>query len=249
MKYAEKTLRGIGVSQGIAIAPTVVIPESSLAVEPRSLGRSEVAAEHAKLDAAVKKTGESIRSTREKARRRSGSQEAAIFDVHLALLQDPMLVDRARELIAVQLISADYAIIQALQEYRKFFARLKDDTFQDRLVDVKDVSRRLIETLQGRRRTESFKMHHAGILVAHNLTPSETINLDRHLVLGLVTEMGSTSASELADFLETIGEDYPFMPAFAGNAQERRAAAAYIASIVPDNENDSPTPDWVVNGE
>jgi mono/diheme cytochrome c family protein len=46
-----------------------------------------------------------------------------------------------------------------------------------------------------------------------------------------------------------MGEDYPFMPAFSGNSQERRAAAAYIASIVPDNENEPPTSEWVVNGE
>ncbi|HIE08109.1 MAG TPA: hypothetical protein EYP64_08695 [Desulfarculaceae bacterium] len=66
---------------------------------------------------------------------------------------------------------------------------------------------------------------------------------------GLIEEMGSSSAEELFDFLETIGEDYLFMPAFSGNEQERRAAAAYMASIVPDNENEAPTAEWVVNGE
>ncbi|MCK5914547.1 MAG: cytochrome c, partial [Deltaproteobacteria bacterium] len=71
----------------------------------------------------------------------------------------------------------------------------------------------------------------------------------RSALPGLVNEMGSTEAGELADFLETMGDDYTYMPAFAGNEQERRAAAAYIASIVPDNENDPPTPEWVVNGE
>lgn len=66
---------------------------------------------------------------------------------------------------------------------------------------------------------------------------------------GLIVEMGSTSAGELSEFLETVGEDYSFMPAFAGNELERRAAAAYMASIVPDNEEELPTPEWVLTGE
>ena len=66
---------------------------------------------------------------------------------------------------------------------------------------------------------------------------------------GLIVEMGITSAEDLAAFLETVGDDYTFMPAFAGNELERRAAGAYMASIVPDNEEEPPTAEWVLTGE
>lgn len=88
------------------------------------------------------------------------------------------------------------------------------------------------------------------LMTKANCVICHTMEVDgRSSLPGLIVEMGSTSAEDLAACLETVGDDYLFMPAFAGNEVERRAAAAYMASIVPDNEEELPTAEWVLTGE
>ena len=84
----------------------------------------------------------------------------------------------------------------------------------------------------------------ANCSICHTMEPSGRSSLPK-----LIANMGISSAEDLAGFLETIGDDYSFMPSFAGNAVERRAAGAYMASIVPGNESEPPTPEWVLNGD
>ncbi len=84
----------------------------------------------------------------------------------------------------------------------------------------------------------------ANCSICHTMEPS-----GRSCLPKLIDNMGISSAEDLAGFLETIGEDYSFMPSFAGNAVERRAAGAYLASIVTGNESEPPTPEWVLNGD
>ena len=91
----------------------------------------------------------------------------------------------------------------------------------------------------------------AGMLLTKaNCVICHTMEVDgRSSLPGLIVEMGISSAEDLAAFLETVGDDYTFMPAFAGNEIERRAAGAYMASIVPDNEEEPASPEWVLTGE
>ena len=137
----EKSLKGIGASQGIAIGPAHLIQEKALVVKPRTIPLKEIPAELARFEKAIEKTAAAIRKIQLRANRLTPTQQAEIFDVHISLLQDPMLVDRAREYITSQRINADYALLQALQEYQRLFNKLGDDTLQDRLADVKDVGK------------------------------------------------------------------------------------------------------------
>jgi phosphoenolpyruvate-protein phosphotransferase (PTS system enzyme I) len=186
----EKLLSGIGVSQGIAIGPAHLIQEKALIVKPRTIPGKEIPVELKRFEKAIERTAAAIQKIQRRADKVTPSHQAEIFDVHLSLLQDPMLVDRTRELISSQRINSDYALLQALQEYQKLFNQLGDETLQDRLADVKDVGKRLIEFIQGRKRINPFKFKSPAILLAHNLTPSDAIHLDRINVLGVVTEMG-----------------------------------------------------------
>ncbi len=186
----EKSLTGIGVSQGIAIGPAHLIQEKALIVKPRTIPLKEVPAELKRFEKAIEQTAAAIQKIQRRADRLAPSQQAEIFDVHLSLLKDPMLVGRTRENISSQRINSDYALLQALQEYQRLFNQLADETLQDRLADVKDVGKRLIEFIQGYKRTNPFKFKMPAILLAHNLTPSDAIHLDRTKVLGVVTEMG-----------------------------------------------------------
>jgi phosphoenolpyruvate-protein phosphotransferase (PTS system enzyme I) len=186
----EKTLSGIGVSQGIAIGPAHLIQEKALIVKPRTIPMKGIPEELERFEKAIERTAVAIKRIQLRADKLTPSQQAEIFDVHLSLLKDPMLVDRAREYISSQRINADYALLQALQEYQKLFNQLGDETLKDRLADVKDVGKRLIEFIQGHKRINPFKLKTPAILLAHNLTPSDAIHLDRRKVLGVVTEMG-----------------------------------------------------------
>ncbi|MBL7033192.1 MAG: phosphoenolpyruvate--protein phosphotransferase [Candidatus Delongbacteria bacterium] len=186
----ERSLSGIGASQGVAIGPARLIAERVLVVKPRTIPLKNIPAELERFARAIEQTAVAIKKIQLKANKLTATHQAEIFEVHLSLLQDPMLVDRTREYIRTQRINADYALLQALQEYQKLFNELGDETLQDRLVDVKDVGKRLIEFIQGYKRTNPFKFQTPGILLAHNLTPSDTIHLDRNKVLGVATELG-----------------------------------------------------------
>jgi mono/diheme cytochrome c family protein len=91
----------------------------------------------------------------------------------------------------------------------------------------------------------------AGMLLTKvNCSICHTMEVNgRNSLPRLIRNMGISSAADLADFLDTIGDDYSYMPSFAGNAVERRAAAAYMATIVPGNQSEPPTPEWILKGD
>ncbi len=222
----EQTLRGISASQGVAIGPARLIDEKALVVKPRTIPKKSVPKELERFDNAITRTATAIRKIQGKANKLTPSQQAEIFEVHLSLLQDPMLIDRTRRNIINQRINADYALLQALQEYQKLFNELGDETLQDRLVDVKDVGKRLIEFIQGHKRTNPFKFEAPGILLAHNLTPSDAIHLDRNLVLGVATELGG-AGSHTAILTRALG-----IPAVVGVPKLLSAALEYETVII-----------------
>jgi len=124
VSYSEKKLKGIGVSKGVSIGPVILFDEGTPVVRPRTLLPAQVENEIARFDLAIIQSREAIQRVREKALKQTTTGDAEIFEVHISLLSDPMLVDKTRETIRSERLNADYALLQTLQEYQKFFSEL-----------------------------------------------------------------------------------------------------------------------------
>ena len=209
---AERLISGIGVSPGIVIGEVRVRTRKRLVVRPRPLKEGGEGVELRRFDRAVSRTERDITRVGKQVRRRLGAASAGIFDAHLMILKDPMLVDRTRQLINEERINADFAVLSAMSEIQQAFRRVKDELFRQRLIDVEDVGRRLIEYIQSdadRRRTGA-RSNDELMLVAEDLSPSEAAELEALRVTAVITEKGSQT-SHTAILCRSLG-----VPALVG---------------------------------
>lgn len=195
----EIRLQGIGVSPGIVIGEVRMHARKRLVVRPKPLKPSEVEGELAHFEKATEKARKAIQVVARQVKRRLGADSANIFEAHLMILEDPMLSERTREIIRGDRLNADFALLTAMSEIQKAFSGVKDEFFRQRLADLEDVGRRLIEHIQagrvrskGKRAAAEAAAHH--ILVADDLSPSEAACLDTARVVALATEAGSQTS-------------------------------------------------------
>ncbi len=151
------------------------------------------AAEVERFNDAVQKAIEQQGVLYEKALESAGEESAAIFEAHQMMLEDDDLQDTAREIITDQKKSAEYATQTAFDQYAQMFAELEDPYMQARSADLIDVKMAVLDVLLGND-TESLQGTEPSILVAEDLAPSETVKLDKSLLLGLITREGSAGS-------------------------------------------------------
>jgi phosphoenolpyruvate-protein phosphotransferase (PTS system enzyme I) len=183
-------LQGIAVSPGVAIGEALVMDTEGFRIPRRFVARDAVVDELERLDKAIVAAGAEIESNRDAISRELGSQYAAIFDAHLQMLRDPKLRGELDAMIRDRHYSPEYAVSRTLRRYAKVFQTLQSSFLADRAGDIFDIEKRLLRNLLGRRREELSQLTSPVVILAHNLTPSETANLDRKFVRGFVTEVG-----------------------------------------------------------
>lgn len=183
-------LQGIAVSPGVAIGEALVMATEGFRIPRRFVARDAVVDELERLDKAISAAGAEIEKSREGVSRELGEQYAAIFDAHLSMLRDPNLRTELESLIRDRHYSPEYAVSRTLRRYAKVFQTVESSFLAERASDVFDIEKRLLRQLLGRRREELSRLTSPVIVLAHNLTPSETANLDRKFVQGFVTEIG-----------------------------------------------------------
>jgi phosphotransferase system enzyme I (PtsI) len=183
-------LQGIAVSPGVAIGEALVMDTEGFRIPRRFVARDAVVAELERLDKAIAAAGAEIETNRDAVARELGAQYAAIFDAHLQMLRDPKLRGELEAMIRDRQYSPEYAVSRTLRRYAKVFQTLQSSFVADRAGDIFDIEKRLLRNLLGRRREELSQLTSPVVILAHNLTPSETANLDRNFVRGFVTEVG-----------------------------------------------------------
>ncbi|MDX1967517.1 MAG: phosphoenolpyruvate--protein phosphotransferase [Planctomycetaceae bacterium] len=182
--------RGIAVSPGVAIGPALVLGAESFRIPQRFVSIDAVDAEIARFQAAMEATCQEIGVNERLATERLGAQYAAIFAAHMMLARDEKLVQEIESLIREKSFSPEFAVSRVLRQYAKRFQNLGDQYFADRAVDMYDLEKRLLKHLLGERREELSHLTMPVLLLAHNLTPSETAGLDKQYVMGFATEVG-----------------------------------------------------------
>jgi phosphotransferase system enzyme I (PtsI) len=183
-------LQGIAVSPGVAIGEALVMDHEGFRIPRRFVARDAVDAELERLDRAFEAAAAEIAKNRDTVNRELGQQYSAIFEAHLQMLCDPRLRCEVETAIRDQHYSPEYAVSRSLRRYAKVFQKLENASFSERANDIFDIERRLLRNLLGLRREEISELTSPVLVLAHNLTPSETANLDRQFVRGFATEVG-----------------------------------------------------------
>ncbi len=156
----------------------------------RFVARDAVVDEMERLDKAIAAAAAEIAHHRETVSAELGEKYGAIFEAHLQMLQDARLRSELEEMIRQRHYSPEYAVSRILRRYAQVFQRLESSYLAERANDIFDIEKRLLRHLLGRRREGIAHLTSPVLVLAHNLTPSETSNLDRRFVRGFVTEVG-----------------------------------------------------------
>ncbi len=184
-------LHGKSVFSGIAIGKLSIYQSKDKLVKREKAENVEREIERFKEARELAK--EELSSLYEKALKEVGEANAAIFEVHQMMLDDLDYEESILNMIQTQEINAEFAVATTGDNFSEMFAAIDDDYMKARAVDVKDISNRVIKILQGDRNNEA-KFDEPVILVAEDLTPSETVQLDKSKVLSFVTRLGSTNS-------------------------------------------------------
>jgi phosphotransferase system enzyme I (PtsI) len=189
-----KTLKGIAASPGIAIGPAFVVQSDSVIVEKRKIPMTNVSWEVRRFKAAVERTLEDLNKGELKVRELFGDNYAQLMEAHKLILKDPLITDGVIKKIETDKISAEAALYAAVQEVNRGFDNLKDEFFRERKFDVADVAKRLFENLTEKKQNIFSLIKEPSIVIAHNLYPSDTINLKSKKVLGFATDIGGKTS-------------------------------------------------------
>jgi len=186
--------KGIPVSPGVAIAPVIVLDSEQFRIPRRSIEREEVASELKRFRQAVDLAQAEIRELRERVARDVGERLGAIFDVQDALLTDNRLLEEVQELVEREHYAPEYAVSTILRGYAKNFLKLPNRYMTERVADVYDVEKRLLRNLIGAKRETLGRLVEPVIIIAHDLTPSQTASLDRAKILAFATDAGGRTS-------------------------------------------------------
>lgn len=184
-------VNGKSVYRGIAVGPVVVLKNEDCQVKRRRVEDSE--AEIERVNVAVKQAQEELSGLYEKALKEVGESSAAIFEVHQMMLEDEDYLDAIYNMIRTELVNAEYAAAVTGDNFAEMFAGMDDDYMKARAADMKDISTRLVKCLTGRS-NEEFDSSEPVIIVADDLSPSETVQMDKEKILAFVTVHGSTNS-------------------------------------------------------
>lgn len=182
--------KGIPVSHGVAIAPALILDAQEFAISQRRVRPSDVPHELELLKKAINASVEEINLFRSQMAGRHGEETASIFDFHLAILKDPQVRGRMEQSIVENQYSAPYAVASEMKRHVKDFLEIDDQYFRERVKDVYDVDRRLMRHLTGERKEDLAHLSSDTIIVAHDLTPSQTAGFDRKHILAFATDAG-----------------------------------------------------------
>ena len=185
-------LKGIGASPGIVLGKALVIENTQLAIERKTITDTE--AEVAKLRNAVQVSKEELNKVKEKALLELGEQEAQIFESHLLVLEDPELIESAISNINNEKVNADFALNEIKEKFVTMFEAMDNEYMRERAADIKDVTNRILRHILGIKVVDLADLNEEVVLVAHDLTPSDTAIMDKKKVLGFLTDIGGRTS-------------------------------------------------------
>src|SRR5262245_2060541 len=187
--------RGIPVSAGVAIGPALVLDTEWYRIPQRHVEPPQVEAEVRRLHSALRAAAEVSRNHERTIRDRLGRQYAAIFEAHALLVEDPALIGEVETYIRKERYAAEYALSRVMRQYAKALEDIGNSSaLSARVSDLYDIERSVLGHLLGQRREQLTHLKEPVIVLAHDLTPSETAMLDPKMVHAFATEAGGRAS-------------------------------------------------------
>lgn len=188
-----KMLKGIAASDGVAVAKAYLLVQPDLSFETVTV--EDISAEEARLDAALAASQDELSVIREKAVESLGEEAAAVFDAHLMFLADPEMTGQIKETIRAKQVNAEAALTEVTNMFIAIFEGMDDNPYmQERAADIRDVTKRVLANLLGKKLPNPATIDEESIIVAHDLTPSDTAQLNKKFVKAFVTDIGGRTS-------------------------------------------------------
>jgi phosphoenolpyruvate-protein phosphotransferase (PTS system enzyme I) len=190
----ETRFEGAGVSPGIARGKVHVARDDLDEVVHYRIAPSQVADEISRFETALIQTRMQILQMQQRIAESIGAKDAAIFDAHLLVVEDRTLIDEVLRKLETDLCNVEWIFQEVATRYAETLNKIDDPYLRERALDIQDVTKRVIHNLQGKAPKAFLALTEPHILVAHNLTPSDTASIDRANVLGIATDLGSRTS-------------------------------------------------------
>lgn len=216
-----KNFKGIAASNGVAIAKAYLLVDPDLSFDKKTI--NDVTAEQARVDDALKASSEDVTLIKSKAEKNLGASEAQVFEAHLMVLADPEMSGAIKQKIADDKVNAEAAVKEVTDMYIGMFEAMTDNEYmQERAADIRDVTKRIMSHLLHVSLPNPALIDEEVVLVSKDLTPSDTAQLDRQFVKGILTDLGGRTAhaSIMARTLEipaVVGSDVATKEISAGD--------------------------------
>lgn len=185
---------GIGASPGIAIGKAYVLRRQEIEVHQNRIGTNEVVKEVQRLEKAVTMSKKQLAMIKDQVVEKLGQSEAQVFQAHLLLLEDPEFIGQIRNLIRQEKIDVAYATEKMMNQFIAIFEGMDNDYFKERAADVRDVGSRLIQNILGMQFQDLGDLDEDVIIIAYDLTPSDTAQMNKDKILGFATDIGGRTS-------------------------------------------------------
>lgn len=186
-------LKGIAASDGVAVAKAYLLVQPDLSFETITV--EDTNAEEARLDVALEASQNELSLIREKAVGTLGEEAAQVFDAHLMVLADPELIGQIKETIRAKKVNAEAGLKEVTDMFITIFEGMEDNPYmQERAADIRDVTKRVLANLLGKKLPNPASINEEVIVIAHDLTPSDTAQLDKNFVKAFVTNIGGRTS-------------------------------------------------------
>jgi phosphotransferase system enzyme I (PtsI) len=187
-------LKGIGVSGGVGIARALVISKDDVSVPKRKIRHDEISREIYRLEEALIAARREISTLQKKISKEIGFDHGKIFEAHYLVLEDRVLIEDVINQIKNNKINVEYAFSQSIKRYVDTLLKLNDDYLRERVVDIEDIARRVLKMMLKEKATKLSNLEEKAIIIAHDLSPSQTASLPKEKIVGFVTDIGGKTS-------------------------------------------------------
>ncbi|MDT2612365.1 phosphoenolpyruvate--protein phosphotransferase [Enterococcus dongliensis] len=186
-------LKGIAASDGVAVAKAYLLVQPDLSFKQNNV--EDTAAEEKRLDDALAASSAELEKIRDKAAKSLGEEEAQVFDAHLMVLSDPEMIGQIKQHIQDNKVNTESSLKEVTDMYIGMFEAMDDNAYmQERAADIRDVTKRVLAHLLGVTLPDPSMIDEEVVVVAHDLTPSDTAQLDKNFVKAFVTDIGGRTS-------------------------------------------------------
>ncbi|MFH1045878.1 MAG: phosphoenolpyruvate--protein phosphotransferase [Candidatus Omnitrophota bacterium] len=187
-------IKGIPAAPGLVIGQAFVLGSESMEVDKEPITEAQIPKEITRFEEALMKTREEILDIQKKISKEMGVRHAQIFNAHLLVLEDRTLIEGVITRLKKEKLCIEYVFLQVLNKYINTFAHIDDTYLRERLSDIEDVGRRILRNLRGVRRELLSSLKEKLIIVAYDLSPSDTASMHKDKVIGFITDIGGKTS-------------------------------------------------------